>query len=176
MNIWLKELSLDDDKTYYDLLCELSNYKDSYAKPVSGSITYEEFEDFKKARIRMSNNDNLPEFVLPTTTYWVINEKTPIGYATLKHKVSLDKPGGHIGLCLKKEYQNMGIGKIVSEKLSEIAYNEFGIEELIYSCKKENEQSKKSIIKNGGEFIKENDGYLFYKVRIDERFNGKGRN
>ena len=68
------------------------------------------------------------------------------------------------------EYQNKGIGMVVSDLLSEIAYNEYNIEELIYTAKLENTQSQKSIEKLGGVFINSNDGYMFYKVDLLKKY------
>ena len=122
MNIYLKQIEMSDGKEYSDLLMELSHYKDAYARPVPSDFSEEEFEDFKKNRIRMRNNDNLPDYVVPTSTYWVICDDKVIGYATLKHRIDVNKVGGHFGCCLKKDYQNKGIGNIVAELLSKIAY------------------------------------------------------
>lgn len=170
MNIWLKELSMSDDKVYCDLLIELAKYEDVYARPVPKDFLYSEFEDFKKNRIRMRENDNLPSYVIPTSTFWVMDGDNPIGYETLKHRIDMDKPGGHFGLCLKKEYQNKGIGSIVSELLSKIAYYKLGIDEVIYTSKDENIQSQKSVEKIGGNLVKIEDGYHFYTISLKEKF------
>lgn len=175
MKIWLKELSLSDDKDYCDLLIELSKYEDAYARPVPNDFDYSEFEYFKKARIRMKENDNLPSHVVPTSTYWVMNENIPIGYATLKHEADLNHIGGNFGLCLKKEYQNKGIGSIVADILSNIAYNELGMDEIIYTSKNENIQSQKSVEKIGGNLIKIENGYHFYTVSLKEKYEKEGR-
>ena len=170
MNIWLKELSMSDDKVYCDLLIELAKYEDVYARPVPKDFLYSEFEDFKKNRIRMRENDNLPSYVIPTSTFWVMDGDNPLGYETLKHRIDMDKPGGHFGLCLKKEYQNKGIGSIVSELLSKIAYYKLGIDEVIYTSKDENIQSQKSVEKIGGNLVKIEDGYHFYTISLKEKF------
>jgi len=175
MNVWLKEISLKDDKTYYDLLMELSNYKDVYARPVQGDMEFSEFEYFKQARVDMKNGESLPEGVMPTTTYWVMEENLPIGYATLKHQIDLNSPGGHFGLCLKKEWQNKGIGSIVSELLSRIAYEDLGIKEVVYTAKEENKQSQRSLEKIGATLISIHDGYHFYSVDLSKKYKKEGR-
>ena len=174
MNIWLKPVSLEDDEEYCDLLIELANYEDAYARPVPADFTSEDFAGFKKARVQMATGIDLPKSVVPTNTYWVMLEDKPIGYATLKHQVDMTKPGGHFGCCLKKEYQNKGIGSIVADELTEIAYKELGIEEIIYTSKNENEQSKRSVAKIGGELIGVHDGYHFYKVNIKNKIEERG--
>ena len=175
MNIWLKPISLEDGKEYCDLLIELSRYPDAYARPVPADFEVEDYEGFKKARVQMSTGIDLPASVTQTNTYWVMNDDTPIGYATLKHQIDMTKPGGHFGCCLKKEYQNKGIGSIVANLLSEIAYKELGIEEIIFTSKNDNEQSKRSVSNIGGELIGIHDGYHFYKVNIKQKIEERGK-
>lgn len=173
MNIYLKEISLDDSIEYCDLLIELARYPDVYARPVPSDFEYEEFEDFKKARVRMALGENLRPGVMPTSTYWVMDGEKPIGYATLKHKVDPNKVGGHLGLCLKKEYQGKNIGTLVSNLLSKIAYNDLGIDKVIYTSKKENINSQKSLSKIGATFLYEKDGYFFYEDDLTKKFGSK---
>lgn len=171
MNIWLKEIEINDGREYFNLLNELASYKDTYAKPIPETITYEEYEDYKRAKIKLSLGEYQER--VPITTYWVMNEIEPIGYATLRHQADYLSVGGHFGCVLKKEYQNKGIGKIVSGLLSERAYNDLGIKEVIYTSKKENIQSQNSLNKIGAEYVLEKDGYYFYKVNL-ENILGKG--
>lgn len=175
MNIWLKELSENDDKIYFDLLVELAGYKDAYARPVPEDFSYSEYEYFKKCRINMKNGVNLPSYATTTSTYWVMDGEIPIGYATLKHKVDPSKPGGHFGLCLKREYQNRGIGTIVSNLLSDIAYNELGIDEIIFTSKDENIQSQKSVAKIGAKLIGIHDGYHFYSYSLRKKYENSSK-
>ena len=175
MNIYLKQIELSDGKEYCDLLMELSHYKDAYAKPVPSDFEENEFEDFKRNRIRMRENDNLPSYVVPTSTYWVMCNDEVIGYATLKHQIDVNKVGGHFGCCLKKEYQNKGIGNVVADLLSHIAYYELKIDEVIYTAKDENIQSQKSIEKIGGKLIGTHNGYHFYSVSLKDKYELEGR-
>lgn len=172
-NIWLKEVSLEDDDRYFHLLVELANYEDAYAHPVPSDFSYEDYPYFKVARVKMATNDNLPANVMPTSTFWVMDKEEPIGYATLKHKIDENKPGGHLGCCLKKDYQNRGIGSVVADNLSRIAYEDLGITELIYTSKNENIQSQKSLQKIGATFVSIHDGYHFYKVDLAKKFEGE---
>ena len=175
MNIWLKEFDKEDGTLFLELLNELSAYPDVYARPTEGILTEDDFKYFKEARIKMKEGVDLPKGVIPTTSYWVMCDNLPIGYSTLKHYVDLEKPGGHFGCCLKKEYQNKGIGKVVSELLSKIAYEDYQIEEVVYTAKKENVQSQKSLKNIGAEFISERDGYYFYIENLKNKFNKEGR-
>ncbi len=180
MNIWLKELSMDDNKEYLDVLMTLSRYPDAFARPMrfepdEDDLTEEGFKSFLKARIELKEGINLPQNKAPVSTYWVMDGNKPIGYATLNHKADLIKPGGHLGCCLLKEYQNKGIGSIVAEELSKIAYEKLGIEELIYTSKDENIQSQRSLEKIGATFINAHDGYHYYTVNLKEKYETKGR-
>lgn len=173
MNIWLKEISVDDDDEFGNLLIELSRYKDVYARPVPDDFELEEFDSFKKTRVKMALGENLPSHVKRTSTYWVMADNTPIGYATLKHEIDINKPGGHYGLCLKKEYQNKGLGTIVSDMLSDIAYNQLGITEVVFTSKNENVQSQKSVDKIGATLFKVQDGYHFYSLDLEKKYGSR---
>ena len=118
----------------------------------------------------MASGVSLPKNITKTNTYFVMDNDIPIGYATIKHEIDINKPGGHIGCCLKKEYQNKGIGKIVSDELSKIAYYEIGIDKLIYTSKNENVQSQKSITKMDAKFLGVHDGYHFYEVDLTKKY------
>ena len=87
----------------------------------------------------------------------------------------MTKPGGHFGCCLIKEYQNKGVGTIVPNLLSEIAVNELGIEEVLFTSKDENIKSQKSVEKMGGRLIGIQDGYHFYMMNIKEKLEERGR-
>ena len=173
MEIYLQKLSPEDGKKYYDTIITLSGYPDAYAKPLPDTdMTFEEFQGFLEIREKMSQG--LFKGRAPVTTYWVMDGDNPIGYATLKH-VTEDKVGGNYGLCLLKEYQNKGIGTIVSDQLSEIAYNDLGLKEVIFTSKKENIQSQKSVAHMGMIPYAEHDGYIFYKLNLEEKFKGRER-
>lgn len=175
MNIWLKEVSIEDGIEFCDLLMELASYKDAYARPVPSDFSRDEFESFKAARVSMATGENLSSYVTPTSTYWVMDSDEAIGYATLKHRVDPNKPGGHLGCCLKRSAQNRGIGTIVANMLSEIAYNNLGITELIYTSKDENIQSQKSLEKIGATLVSIHDGYHYYVVDLNKKYK-EGRN
>ena len=175
-NYWLKEVGLDDGKEYCDLLIELSDYDDVYARPVPKGFTYEDFDYFKAGRVQLAKGEDLPSNVIKTSTYWVMDNDIPVGYATLKHRIDEGKPGGHFGLCLKKDVQNKGIGMFVSSELSRIAYEELGIDKVVFTSKDENIQSQRSVEKIGAQLVSIHDGYHFYELDLVKKMNEiKGR-
>jgi len=176
MNIWLKEISLEDGLEFCDLLIELASYDEAYAKPVTSDFSTDDYEFFKKARVQMAKGTNLPQNVFPTSSFWVMNNEEVIGYATLRHEIDPAKPGGHLGCCLKRSFQNKGIGTIVSNLLSDIAYNKLGITQLVYTAKDENIQSQKSLEKIGAKLVSVHDGYHFYVEDLEIKLaNKEGR-
>ncbi|MBQ6840629.1 MAG: GNAT family N-acetyltransferase [Bacilli bacterium] len=176
MNIWLKEVNVNDGQEFCDLLIELASYPDAYAKPVPSDFTQDNFESFKAARVKLAIGEDIPSYAIPTSTYWVMDEEEAIGYATLKHYVDPNKPGGHLGCCLKKSAQNKGIGTLVADKLSKIAYTNLGITELVYTSKDENIQSQKSLEHIGAKLVSCHDGYHFYVVDLSKKYeNEEGR-
>ena len=175
MNIWLKEVDINDDDKYCNLLIELASYRDVYARPVPSDFSKDDFDSFKKARIQMASGIDLPSYVVQTNSYYVMEGDIPVGYATLKHRLNPDTIGGHFGCCLKKEYQNKGIGNIVSELLSNIAYHDLGIQKIVYTSKCENIQSQRSVNNIGANFIGERNGYYFYEVDIAKKYSDEGK-
>ena len=174
MNIWLKELSINDGKEYFDVLMTLSKYPDVFARPVPEDFTEEEYPTFLDLRCKLRNGEI--KGYIPANTYWVMLDDKPIGYAILKHNANLEKPGGHFGCSLLKEYQNKGIGLVVSEMLSKIAYDELKLDNVIYTSKDENIQSQKSLDKIGATLVSTHDGYRYYVVNLKEKYeNMKGR-
>jgi len=171
MEIWLKPLEITDDLKYYNVLMELASYENAYARPIPEKFEYNEFLDFLNNRIRLANNENLPNNIVPTNTYWVMDKDIPIGYATLKHYADFLKPGGHTGCTLLTSYQNKGIGSMVAKELETIALNELGLTDIIYTSKDENIQSQKSVEKIGGELVTAHDGYHYYKVDLIKKYN-----
>ena len=175
MNVWLKELSLDDGDAFCNVLITLATYKDVYARPVPSDFTKEEYPGFLKARIDLKNGVNIPAYAVITDTYWVMLDDKPIGYATIRHEADYKKPGGHFGLCLLKEYQNKGIGSVISELLSSYAYESLGMNEVIYTSKDSNIQSQRSLEHIGAVLVDVHDGYHYYKIDLKKKYHGKGR-
>ena len=175
MNVWLKERSLDDGDEFYNVLMTLATYKDVYARPVPNDLTKEEYPSFLEARVNLKKGVNIPSYAVITDTYWVMLDDKPIGYATIRHEVDYKKPGSHFGLCLLKEYQNKGIGSMVSELLASYDYENCGIKEVIYTAKDSNIQSQRSIEHIGAVLVDVHDGYHYYKVNLEEKYHGKGR-
>ncbi len=170
MNIWLKKIDINDGLEYYNLINTLSSYENVFAKPIPEPFScYEDFEDFKKVRLIMEygikeNN------IVPTITYWVMLKNKPIGYAILRHRIPENKIGGNIGICLLSEYQGKELGKQVIEQLSLIALNEYGLDNIYITVKKENIRCQKLMDKIGIDTFKEEKGYIFYRDDLNIRY------
>ena len=61
----------------------------------------------------------------------------------------------------------------MAELLSDVAYNEHGLEKIIYTAKDENIQSQKSIAKTVAKLIGVHDGYHFYSLNLEEKYKSK---
>lgn len=141
MNIWLKPLELEDGDEFFEILSTLSKYDDFKARPVPDFFKKEDYETFKRATLRMANNDNLPSCIIPTNTYWIMHEEAPIGYATLRHYLHELSSDGYIKYSLLKQYQNQGLENIIENMLETIAIEELGIDNFSQN-KNYNEQNR----------------------------------
>ena len=72
-------------------------------------------------------------------------------------------------MLLKKRISKSGYRYTSSKLTIQIAYEDLGIEEVIYTSKDENIQSRRSVSNIGGTLIKKENGYHFYKVNIKEK-------
>ena len=170
MYIWLKKIDMNDGIEYYNLLNTLSSYKNVFAKPMAEPLNnYNEFEHFKKTRILMEFG-LVKKTLVPTITYWIMLKNKPIGYAILRHKLPENKIGGNIGICLLREYQGKELGKQVIEQLSLIALNEYGLDDIYITVKKENIRCQKLMDKIGIDTFKEEKGYIFYRDDLNIRY------
>ena len=175
MNIWLKELSIDDGKEFFDLLMNLTNDNSIYNRLIPDDFSIEEYESFKRTRLKLKNDSDLPEFITPASTYWIMNDNIPIGYGIIRHRLSFNQKGGHLGICLKKEYQTNEIRIIVSNLMSDIAYNDLDINEIVYVVNEDNEKNKQIVHEIGGVLIYKKDNNCFYKVDLEEKFRKERR-
>lgn len=99
-----------------------------------------------------SNGENLPDGLVPQTTYWLVDGDEFIGRVSIRHTLTeqLLKEGGHIGYDIRPSKRQMGYGKQILE-LSLSKAKELGITKVLVTCNENNIGSKKIIEANGGQ-------------------------
>lgn len=93
---------------------------------------------------------NLPEGVVPSSTYWLVVDGQIIGVSNLRHQLNnkLRHCGGHIGLGIRPRYRGQGWGAELL-RLTILAADKIGIGCLHVHCYQANVASSKMIKRNG---------------------------
>ena len=91
---------------------------------------------------------------VPSSTYWLVNEKEFIGSGIIRHELNenLELLGGHIGYGIRPKYWDKGYATLFLTGLLKRA-NEMGINPVVITCDEFNRASSKVIENNGGEFF-----------------------
>lgn len=77
-------------------------------------------------------------------TYWILDEETVIGIATLKSKLSCElyADSGHIGICIRRGYRQNGYARAALMKMIQKAH-EHGIADIMLCCTYDNMACRK---------------------------------
>ena len=123
------------------------------------------FEDYTNKE----NGLNLPQGIVPSITYWIVEENEYIGTINIRPKLneSLKKYGGHAGFMVRVKYRNKGYGNFVGEMVLD-KINSIGIKEILLTCEETNIVSKKILDKLNPTKI-EKDYILLNKSRVQIR-------
>ena len=100
-----------------------------------------------------SKGENLPEYWVPATTYWLVDNGEFVGHVNIRHRLNdhLEKVGGHIGYAVRPSSRNKGYGtKILALALPKA--KELGLQKVLVTCDESNVASQKIIEKCKGQF------------------------
>lgn len=163
--LYLKKLTLSDDKGVYEMLQEILKNDNGFHNNVNG-MTYEEFRLWLTKEYARDNGE-LEEWMVPQSSYWLMNDDLPIGYGRIRHSLNdnLYETSGHIGYAIRKTERGKGYGnQILKLLLDECAY--LGISEIQIAANAENILSNKVILSNNGILFRQCNGKNFYHICI----------
>lgn len=88
---------------------------------------------------------------VPSTTYWLVDEKEYIGIGILRHRLTkaIEEYGAHIGYAIRLGKRNQGYGTLLLRFLLQEAYR-FKINPALITCSEDNIASKTLIEHAGG--------------------------
>jgi predicted acetyltransferase len=94
---------------------------------------------------------NLPDYWVPATTYWLIDDGKFVGHVNVRHELTrkLEQQGGHIGYAIRPSARRKGYGSKILEIVIPKA-KEIGLEKALVTCDDINIASQKIIEKNKG--------------------------
>ncbi|MDT0594843.1 GNAT family N-acetyltransferase [Glaciecola petra] len=101
--------------TYDAYINELEN-EERYPYPMD--LDHEDFVSFVALLNDYSKGQNLPDFLVPNTTFWLIQDNEIVACSHLRHTLNkqLTEAGGHIGFGVRPSYRGKGLGKVLLEQ------------------------------------------------------------
>ncbi len=122
------------------------------ARPYPYQEAIDDFPAFLRKSDNLSRGIELPEGMVPMTTFWLVRKDNKIlGHSHLRHWLTpaLEKEGGHIGYSIRPSERRKGYGTLILALTLKKAF-ERGITRVLVTCDTDNIPSAKIIQKNGG--------------------------
>ena len=115
--------------------------------------------------MNMAQGIGLEDWMVPSSTFWLMDGDTPIGQGNLRHRLTnaLRESGGHIGYAIAKPYRGKGYGKELLRLLIAQARAMGITENLLVTVRLNNIPSRRTAEACGGILVKENDERAFYE-------------
>ncbi len=160
----LKPVSLTGGKAVYDMLQQIEANDNGFMNGVK-NLPYEEFPAHIAEKVNMAQGIGLEDWMVPSSTFWLMDGDTPIGQGNLRHRLTnaLRESGGHIGYAIAKPYRGKGYGKELLRLLIAQARTMGITENLLVTVRLNNIPSRRTAEACGGILVKENDERAFYE-------------
>ncbi|AEF02773.1 GNAT family N-acetyltransferase [Alteromonas sp. KS69] len=135
------------EASYKEYIKELGN-EERYPYPLD--LDHSNFASFVNLLNGYSKGVNLPENLVPNTTFWLIENSEIVGCSHLRHCLNdaLRFAGGHIGLGIRPSKRGQGYGMKLLNLTLEKAF-EIGVDEVHIHCYKSNKVSSSLIASSG---------------------------
>lgn len=126
--------------SYFAYINELEG-EERYPYPMD--LEHADFAALVSKLTEYSNGQNLLDWMVPNSTYWLVQEDKIVGCSHLRHELNdmLSNAGGHIGLGIRPSYRGKGLGKLLLKLTLEKAL-EKQIEQVHIHCHETNIISK----------------------------------
>lgn len=163
----LQPLAATDGENVYSMLQGIDQNENGFENPVQGMPR----EDYAAWLVRYeaySRGENMPDWMVPETIYWLMDGDTPVGCGHLRHMLNdaLREGSGHIGYAIAKPFRGKGYGNAILALLLQEA-RKIGIERVQVRANTDNERSNKVIRANGGVMYREKEGKNYYHIDLD---------
>lgn len=104
---------------------------------------------------KFRNGVDIPEYLVPSTTYWLmrVEDGRMLGAVNIRHRLNkyLLEVGGHIGYGVRPSERRKGYAtRMLAMALEEC--NALGILRALVTCDVDNIASARTIVRNGGVF------------------------
>lgn len=130
-------------KSYFAYINELAG-EERYPYPMD--LEHTDFSALVTTLIDYSNGINLLDWMVPNSTYWLVQDDEIVGCSHLRHELNemLLHAGGHIGLGIRPSCRDKGFGKLLLNLTLEKA-REKHIKQVHIHCHEANITSKQLI-------------------------------
>ncbi|GBL06153.1 GNAT family N-acetyltransferase [Glaciecola sp. KUL10] len=149
------------EKTYED---SFNNYikelgsEERYPYPLD--IPADDFQKYVETLHNYSQGKDLPAWLVPNTTYWLICNSEIVACSHLRHELNhqLKHAGGHIGLGVRPSFRGRGLSNLLLDLTIQQA-RAISIKEIHIHCFEDNLASKQMIQNAGGLLTSRIDNY-----------------
>lgn len=156
-NLKLIKLTSNFDENIYNMLQDIEDNENGFSNPAY-NLNKTEYKKWLKEQEKHSFGKSLPENWVPYTTYVFFKDKTPIGFARIRHESSKHLEtiigAGNLGYAIAKSYRGKGYGTVLFRLLLKECKT-FGYQKIKLFPHKDNFATIKIMLKHGGKVIGE---------------------
>ena len=153
---------------YMDFLADFARAGETEIDGAGGDAKGD-FDGFVRRQKDYARGVNLPDGLVPASTFWLVRENNILGVCNIRHRLieKLRDFGGHIGYSIRPSERNKGYGTLML-KLALDKARAIGIERVLITCGKDNTASQRVILTNGG--VLDSESYSEQVGRVTQRY------
>ena len=161
--LYLQPVSLNDGREFFDMLQRIGPNENGFKNNVNG-MNYADFPAWLSKHIDWSKGIGLADWMVPDTTYWLMDSGIPVGTGKLRHRLTgaLREAGGHIGYAIDSTQRGKGYGKELLRLMLAEARKMGITEEILVTVNPDNTASRRVAEANGGELRRETEEHVYY--------------
>jgi len=161
--LYLQPVSVNDGKKFYDMLQRIGADENGFVNSVNG-MDYAQFPNWLARKVDMARGIGLEVWMVPASTYWLMDGDTPVGQGNLRHRLTdaLRETGGHIGYAVASDQRGKGYGRELLRLLLEEARRMGITEDILVTVHRDNTPSRRVAERCGGELRRETDERVYY--------------
>ena len=127
-------------------------------------MDYAAFPAWLEKKVNMARGIGLEDWMVPATTFWLMDGDTPVGQGNLRHRLTdaLRQAGGHIGYAVASDQRGKGYGRALLGLLLEEARRMGITEEILVTVYLGNLPSRRVAESCGGELRRETEERAYY--------------
>lgn len=146
------QLITPHEQFQHSYLAYIAELGDEERYPYPLDLDHSNFPLLIKLLTDYANGRNLPDWLVPNSTYWLMDGAEIVGCSHLRHRLNaqLKEAGGHIGLGVRPSRRGQGVGKILLNLTLQQAKLK-GLKAVHIHCHANNQASVNLIASVGGQ-------------------------